>query len=222
MSIKPSIRLVVLLVVITSLMAACATPTAPPAPTADQGAIATAVAAAQTQAAETVVAQITQEALLNPSPTPTTPPPTEVPTATPTVYVLPTATPTRVVVIATAVIPTLTPTPTAIGCKLQSQSPANGTTMDPGFDFDGKWTIKNTGTSTWDKSSIDFKYLSGTKFQKFYDVIDLPEAVASGDTVDLVIDMKAPSTSGTYTATWSLVGGTKGNWCQVGLTIKVK
>jgi acyl-ACP thioesterase len=52
-------------------------------------------------------------------------------------------------------------------------------------------------------------------------VIDLSKDVAPGDSIDIALDMKAPSSPGTYSESWALVrGGT--TLCGLPVVITVK
>ena len=85
--------------------------------------------------------------------------------------------------------------------------PAAGTKMPKGYDFDGKFTLTNTGSEKWTASDIDFKYVSGTKFQKYSDAVDLGSDVEKGKSYTFTLDFTAPDTGGNYSATWALVRG---------------
>jgi len=151
--------------------------------------------AARTQAVATAYAALTQEALLHPTATPTLPPTaTPAPTNTPTVYYVP----------PTVAAPTATATQSAYSCTVTSVSPAAKTEFSAGADFDAKWTIKNTGTQTWKVDDADFRYVSGDKMQE-RDLYDLSKNVATGESVDVIVDMTSPSSAGTYKTTWALV-----------------
>lgn len=133
--------------------------------------------------------------------------PTEQPTNTPA----PTATlfiPTATRVPATPK-PTLTPTPAAYSCELKSTSPAAGTKFKLNEDYDASWVVKNIGTKTWELGSLDLKFVEGTKMQTKADIFDVTSVVESGKDLTLIVDMKAPSTAGKYTATWALVMDSK-------------
>jgi hypothetical protein len=218
----------ILLSLIGILVIASCTPQAT-VPTEDPLAATAAFQALQTQAMQNAQAELTQAALLNPSATPTLLPTNtpETPTATPTATntaVPPTAVPIIVLPSATPIPYTATPSATAtrsdLNCTVTGFSPANGYKLKPGGDFDGRWTIKNTGSATWTTSGTDFAYASGTKFQSHVDVIDLPSEVSNGNSVELIIDMLAPTSTGSYTTTWVLrKDGT--NFCYVSLSIVV-
>ncbi len=200
-------------------------------PTTDPAVETAVFQAMQTQAMEAAQSQITQTTMAQPTATPTevatitlelptntalpptnTPlPPTPFPTLAP-----PTATP----ILATAT-PSATATRSDLNCQIVSSSPANYLVMSPGLDFDGRWTLKNTGSQTWDQAAVDFTYVSGTKFQTNHDAIDLPASVSNGNTVELIIDMMAPSNAGNYQSTWAFRQGST-YFCYVNVNITVK
>jgi hypothetical protein len=101
-----------------------------------------------------------------------------------------------------------------------SASPERMTKFPPGGDFDGKWILKNVGTNTWNKNDIDFLYISGEKFQKSVDIIDLPETVKPGKQIKIIIDMLAPKETGTYTSNWALARSSF-TFCVVSVIIQV-
>jgi len=105
-------------------------------------------------------------------------------------------------------------------CQIISVSPANGTSFNSRDNFDATWKVKNTGTKNWDRTSIDFIYLSGAKIHKVAGY-DLSDSVNVGGTINLAVDMVAPRDSGTYTTTWTLRVGNE-TFCNMSLTIVVK
>ncbi|HEX2981531.1 MAG TPA: NBR1-Ig-like domain-containing protein [Anaerolineaceae bacterium] len=214
---KSKLYIVAAFVLLTALLTGCAgaqatpevTPTIDPQPT---------YAFVQTQAVQTAIAEMTLNA------------PTATPTLEPTATLQPTATlaPTQVLPTATATYrpitasATATGTPVAMGCTVTEQSPANGTDLKPGADFDARWTVKNTGSQTWAADSMDFSYVTGqTKMHTGGDTLDLKQDVPSGGTYTIVLDMTAPSNSGTYTTSWALVGGGSGTLCTLSVSIDV-
>jgi len=106
-------------------------------------------------------------------------------------------------------------------CLITGTSPAAYTNYSPGGDFDAKWTVKNNGSSTWSKDAVDFKYISGTKMYKRTSGYDLSADVASGSSIDLIVDSIAPSSAGTYSMTWALMQGTT-TLCNMTVTIRVQ
>lgn len=182
-----------------SLLGLNATPT--PDPLAQEATINAAVA----QAMQATAAALTSTAAALPTSTFTATPTLE-PTATLTLLptatvIIPTATKTFVPVIPTK---TLTPTPAAYSCLLNSTAPASGTKININTDFDASWKVTNVGTKTWEIGYLDLKYISGTKMQTKADIFDVKTAVPVGGDLTLVVDMHTPSTAGKYTASWVL------------------
>ncbi|HZW05182.1 MAG TPA: NBR1-Ig-like domain-containing protein [Anaerolineaceae bacterium] len=108
----------------------------------------------------------------------------------------------------------------ANACELVSTGPSNKT-MPVRFDFDVTWKIKNTSGKDWNLEQVDYKFVSGTELQKFGKVFDLPKTVKNGETIELRVDMLAPSNTGVYTTNWALVQGST-TLCSLPLTITVK
>ena len=167
------------------------------------------VDALYTQAAQTVQAQLTQQALSTPistpvspiNPTPTSIPPTvALPTASPTLS--PTAAP-------TLPLPTpLPPTPTAIPilCDqakfIADVTVADGTTYSPGAEFTKIWRLRNDGSCTWN-NSYSLVFVSGDRMSAPRSV-PLPGNVRPGEAVDVKVDFLAPAEQGRYRGYWML------------------
>lgn len=169
-----------------------------------------------TQAVQTMAAELTLNA---PTATPVIPTDTPAPTETPapTNTPAPTETPTRVFIPWTA---TPTATQAAYACTVTGVSPTTSDTIKVDQDFDAKWSLKNTGTQTWYAGNTDIAYIDGTKFQTSGDLKDLSSDVAPNGTYTVVIDMKAPSSDGTYSATWGIFLE-DGSVCTLNLKINV-
>lgn len=224
-------KLIIISLLGIALLAACATPTV----TTPEVVIATDNPAQQTaefealkqEALQTVQAEQTMEALANPTDVP--------PTATTEVIVVePTATTAVSTAMPTAAQPTTantlapvnTNTPTVVvnadyNCKIESTSPAFGAKYPAGGDFDGHWVVSNTGNKAWDAANVDFLYINGTKMHQGADRIDLSKTVATKEKIDLILDMLAPSTAGTYQETWALQTGNI-TYCYVTVSIVVE
>jgi len=108
---------------------------------------------------------------------------------------------------------TYTPTIPAPGsyCSLVFQDPIYKKVVQPGTDFDGIWTLKNTGASTWLKTEVNLKFIGSVneKFHKpmYPELSALTADVAKDGKIDIVVDLLAPASSGTYTENWALVKG---------------
>lgn len=220
-------RLILIIFVSAFVLAGCSIPgAATPQPTVD---IASTLDAARTQAVLTVEAeQASRPTATELPPTATlAPSATELPTETP----LPSSTP----VIATNTPPptntpagptktpppTLTPTASDYGCSITAFSPARGDTFPPKADFDGRWTVKNTGKKSWLTSEIDYRYHSGEKMYVGGDVFDLKKDVAPGESIEIIVDMLSPTNAGSYNTAWSLTTGNS-VFCVLPLSITVK
>jgi len=201
------------------LLAGCAPLLAPPpAPTLDPGLL-NSIVAQTANAASTQTASVKIE-----SPT-TLPTSTLLITTTPSE--IPSLTPTFIFILSTPTKPSPTSSSSSGGggggdyeCEVLSQSPQDNTVFSPGVDFETQWQVSNTGNRTWDKDNIDYRYTSGDKLHKLA-VYDLGKDVLVGKLVDLIVKMKSPAGTGSYSTTWNLRMG-KETFCTMKLTIRVK
>lgn len=220
-----------LLVVLTlvGLMAGCGSPTATEVPTTAPTTAPTAAAtvdlqptfnAIKTQAAATIIANLTQNA----------PPATQVPPATATQPALPTSTtaPTgtplpRATATARPILTpwTLVPTQAAYNCFVTDFSPKMSVSYSPYSNFDVQWVIVNTGKEKWLATETQFRYVDGVKMQKFGDTVNLKTDVNPNQSYTVGIDMVAPPTAGTYRTTWQLTYG-KVSICTLTLSVVIK
>ncbi len=83
-----------------------------------------------------------------------------------------------------------------------SQTVQDDTVFNPGQDFTMTWQIKNDGTSTW-TANYHLRFYSGDSFGASKD-ITLGQEVQPGATLDITMDMKAPSKAGDYRSDWVL------------------
>jgi hypothetical protein len=129
---------------------------------------------------------------------------TQIVTATP----LPTAVPTVVVSTPvppqpTRIPPTATPIPCNAGEYVADISIPDGTSITADASFVKTWRLKNSGSCTWD-TRYDIAFVDGNQMGGPNN-IDMPQTVKPGQTVDISLTFKAPSTAGTYTAKYMLV-----------------
>jgi hypothetical protein len=150
-----------------------------------------------TAAAQTVEANLTQLAIQN----------------TPTVSVQPTST-ADVATATSAVISPAAPSSTSDASGATAASDCDdadfvadvtipdGTVLDAGESFTKTWRLKNAGTCSWTPSySVVFSdgdSMGGPATQAFTTTVN------PGQTVDISINLKAPSTPGTYIGNWKL------------------
>lgn len=159
---------------------ACNLPAMGATPTLDPGAIFTA-------AAQTVEAQLTQSALINPpTATETPPPPTDTPLAA-TDTPLPTA--------------TNTASPTPLPCNaarfVTDVNYPDGTTVTANTTFTKTWRLQNVGSCTW-TSGYKLVFDHGDSMNAPAETTLTTGTVPPGATVDISVELKAPSTPGTY------------------------
>ncbi len=174
------------------------------------------VDALYTQAAQTVQAQLTQQAIStqavqitgssdNPLSAATL-------TAIPTLPqdLKPTATPT-VMPSATATLPLPTPLPpTATSAPvlcdqagfIKDVTIADGTSFSPAAEFTKVWRLRNIGSCTWN-SSYSLVYVSGERM-RVSKSIPLAGNVRPGEAVDIAVDLLAPPDQGRYRGYWML------------------
>jgi hypothetical protein len=131
---------------------------------------------ALTAAFATVSAQLTQQARLTPSPTSTQ--------ATPAATAGASNLAERALYVEDVTIP-------------------DGTDLAPGAAFTKTWRLKNTGASTW-TTAYALAFISGDKLGG-PDRVNLPSTVAPGATVDISVNLVAPSGLGTYRGFWKIV-----------------
>jgi len=116
-----------------------------------------------------------------------------VPVKTPTPQPTPTA------------LPGPTPTPPACYDGMAYVSDVqipDGTELAPGKDFDKVWRIRNTGTCSWN-SNYRIVFVQGDRMEGGSEAVKT--IVRPGETYDIIIDQKAPTTPGKYTGIWQMV-----------------
>ena len=167
----------------------------------------------------------------------------QVPLSTSTAEVVPTATPITIPTF-TPVVPTVTPVaiipPSGGGsggsssggasspkskiysCAIVGEKPYDGASFRPGDSFDKSWTIKNTGSATWE-AGWEFEYKGGEDMSPTGDFL-IGQQVKPGGTITLVIEVDAPKitqkdSGKVFVMTWSLNNGS--HFCTPYVAIKV-
>jgi len=106
-------------------------------------------------------------------------------------------------------IPTLVlpPTATPLPCNRAlpvSETYVDGTNFNINTNFNKSWRIRNGGTCTWN-ANYTIAFLSGAGMSgpasKHFSGY-----VAPGETIDLILPLKAPGTAGSYRGYWGLYG----------------
>ncbi|NWG05836.1 MAG: hypothetical protein HXY35_04010 [Chloroflexi bacterium] len=78
----------------------------------------------------------------------------------------------------------------------------DGTNFSAGATFAKTWRLKNIGSCTW-TTGYSLVFSSGEKMGG-PDSVPLPSSVAPGQTVDVTVNLTAPSTPGSYRGFWQL------------------
>ncbi len=164
-----------------------------------------------TQAFQTVQARLTEAALMTPqtSPTPAF-------SSTPALTVSSTS---PSLASTTPVAPTTGPTSSTKLCdQAEAGSPIDvtipdDTQMTPGQTFTKVWRLRNSGTCTWTKN-YSIAVFSGDPMNA-PDSVPLPKLIDPGQTVDISVDLVAPSTAGSYQGNWKLRNAS-GTWFGIG------
>lgn len=102
---------------------------------------------------------------------------------------------------------TATPVPVANSCTVLSVTKTAPNPMGTYYDFDTVWEVKNTSNKTWELSTVDYKYINGTKLHIYESSYDLNTVVKPGEKVNIRVDMNAPALPGTYISNWAMVEG---------------
>jgi hypothetical protein len=232
---KKGIRLSILVIsifMLASQLSACSTTALPVftqtpyiivitnTPTADLGPY-------MTQAAETVFVALTQTASAMVTNTPEPPTITPTPLFTSTYTSTPSPIATNTIYYSPTPVKSNTPKPTATAenrdysCEVTWQLIEDNHEFSPNEDFDGRWTIKNTGNKTWQAIDVDYRYMSGKGFHTAGNVFDLPSDVAPDGSITITVDMKTPGESGYYETFWALARHAEG-FCTLPVRIKVR
>ena len=179
-------RFMSLIFVFVLILSACNLPSSKPTQQVNPDAIFTA-------AAETVVAQLTQSALLVPTNPPVATQPA--PTSEPTITAQPQST--------TAPAATIAPTTSCDAAQfITDVSIPDGTTFDGNATFTKTWRLKNIGACTW-SSSYSLVYDSGDAMGG-PTTQSLTDTVLPGGSVDISIGLQAPASAGTYRGYWGI------------------
>ena len=158
------------------------------------------IPAIYTAAAQTVIAQFTEQA----------------PTLTPTSLF----TNTPIFPTATAVIPSATVQKCEDSTFVEDVTIPDGTQMAVNQHFTKTWRVQNTGSCIWLTTFyLGFSYPQGGQMGG-QTKVPLPSAVAAGQTVDISVSLIVPNQTGKITGVWSLFDD-KGNAIGKPLTVVI-
>lgn len=197
------------LLVFSMALTACG-PTVTPAPTVDVNML-------FTQAAQTVVAQMTKNA------------PTVTPTLAATNTPLPSKTPLGGAFPTLPALATLPPLATSTSQAYNgpdkalyiTQSPSDYTSVKTGQVFNIIWRLRNTGTTTWTTNYVYRFYSATSKLPTNANGYNLPSSVPPNGEVELKVVATAPTSTGTYDTRWVLTNAEGTNFSNFDLTVNV-
>ena len=195
---KKYMRGLAVFAILTGLLAACNFPLS--SSQSEEDAVATSVALTVAAVEASVQQQPTEVVIL----------------PTNTVSSLPTITPQ--VINTVSYVPTSTPIYNQ--AALTSEDPDDGEIFSPGEAFTKTWRIKNIGTSTW-TTSYRMAFISGNSMSGTSSIY-LTDSVAPGETIDVSVNLTAPSSAGTYTGTWNLKDADGNNFANFWVQIVVE
>ena len=191
------------------LLSACGS-SVPASPTPDFYAI-------HTAAAQTVVAELTQNSMANtatPEATFAVAESLSTATTVPTSEIaFETITPEPTETLVPSPTLTLKALPTDPACDnalwLADVSVQDGTEMSPGQSFEKTWRIKNAGTCTWEEGyHLIFSYGEKMDGQAY----PLTAIISPEGTAEVTVLFKAPLETGEYSSTWRMANATANNF----------
>ncbi len=93
----------------------------------------------------------------------------------------------------------------AVGCDnstyLSDVTIPDGTVLTPGETFTKTWSLQNAGACSW-TTSYSIVFYSGNAMSGV--TTALSESVSAGGSINVSVEMTAPSTAGSYTGYWRL------------------
>ena len=103
--------------------------------------------------------------------------------------------------------PTRTPTPTSeVPCNqaaFVSETIPDGTDFAPGQEYTKTWTLRNSGSCTWD-ANYDVVFVEGDAMNALAAQPITKDTVEPGETVQISMDLKAPTAQGTHRGDFKL------------------
>lgn len=181
---KTSIRLLVLTLISVLILDACNLPSKGDEANTGATTVAETTAAVFTRAAETATASTPPE-----TPTPINPTVTTVPTNT----LFPTQ----------AATATKTPIPCNKTSFVKDVTVPDNTVVEPGEVFTKTWRLQNNGSCTWTSGYV-LLFNSGDQMNAPATASITGGSVAPGSTVDISVELTAPTTPGTYQGNFKL------------------
>lgn len=118
--------------------------------------------------------------------------------------------------------PQLPPTTASMPCnkaKFISETVEDHTKFSPNEEFTKTWRLENIGTCTWNTNyrvALQSGNAMGVSSPRYFTQIIQP-----GEKMDVVLEMKAPSSKGGYTSWWQLQDDRGNKFGQISVVILV-
>lgn len=193
---KKKYLLILSTILTISILGISCGPRVEPTPTIDPQAI-------MTEVAMTISAELTQVALLTPSPTATLPP-TATPLPLPTQALPPAPTSPSGQSGTLPTLPAASPDNATYIADVSIPDPEEGgQILAKNSKFTKIWKIENSGTTTWD-SAYKLIYIDGTLMTE-NTIVSIVNEVKPKVQVELSVPMQAPAQDGTYTSYWRMM-----------------
>ena len=120
----------------------------------------------------------------------------------------PTTAPTSVPTVEPTAVPTVEPTAVPVTCTylatfVKDVTIADNSLVAAGRGFVKTWRLRNDGSCTWGPGGLALVFTGGDQLGG-PDQVPISSSVAPGQTIDISVNLVAPTRSGTYTSDWML------------------
>jgi len=173
--------------------------------------------AIQTEAVQTALAEMTVQAILNPSVTPSIATDTPQPNQSPGSESELSASSEDYSEIDIPPVITETPIEEIFRCEIIMDQSLPGDGAQPaGAEIDKSWVVKNTGNVFWTNDKVKMKWVGGVNLGK-EDQVDLSKITKPGDTIELSVSITIPGkvTSKMQIMEWALVNPRNEIFCKL-------
>lgn len=197
------------LVFLVLILTGCQSPESPAAPV-DLGAI-------KTEAVQTAMAEITVQAILNPSPTLQPLQSTPLPSATTSAELAGSGTDEALATAEVSPTATATPVPPVYACQIdKTQSLPEDGPQPAGAEIEKVWVIRNSGNVAWTSGNVNIKWVGGVNLCE-KDCLEWEGVVNPGETIRLTVDLAVPKMplDKMQIVQWGLVNSDKEIFCKL-------
>jgi hypothetical protein len=105
-------------------------------------------------------------------------------------------------------------------CIVLNQAVPFGQDYSANTPFEARWSVLNTGSTTWNSGEVSARYLSGAVLHTSAEV-PLLQAVQPGSVVEISVPMTAPASPQSVSTGWAITRGTQ-TLCNLIVAIEVR